>query len=98
MASITPADLSRRLHRDDVFVLDVRRAPDFDEWHVPGSENIDVLDELRTDPEAAKDALSAVPAGREVVVVRAAGPPAEMAAAVLREMGYDVHTLACTRP
>lgn len=98
-SEIAPADLRVRAGTDhEPFVLDVRPADDYEEWHVPGSTNVSVSEQLRNDPEAAREALSAIPADREVVVVRAAGSAAELAADHLREMGYDVSMLACNRP
>ncbi len=95
---LTPADLSARMgdDGDDPFVLDVQPEADYEAWHVPGSENIDIFDELRTDPDAARDVLSTIPEDAEVIVTRTAGPPSERAAQHLHEMGYDVKTLACT--
>jgi len=97
---ITPAELSARIGTDDgdTFVLDVQREDDYEEWHVPGSENLDIYDELQNDPEAARDALSTLPDNEEVVIPCTAGPVAELAAQHLHEMGYDVKTLACPRP
>lgn len=97
---IVPADLSARIANadDDTFVLDVQQERDYEEWHVPGSENVDIYDELQNDPEAAKDALSTLPEDEEVVVACTAGPVSERAAQHLHEMGYDVKTLACTLP
>lgn len=100
MSTISPRELSERRSGagPDPYVLDVRPPVDFEDWHVPGSVNLDLADALRADPESARPALASVPRDREVVVVRAAGEPAETAASLLREMGHDVRTLACRRP
>jgi len=39
---VAPVDLSARIadNDDDTFVLDVQRQDDYEEWHVPGSENV----------------------------------------------------------
>ena len=60
MAEITPDDLSVRLEADDdkVFVLDIRHESDYEGWHIPGSINIDVYDQLKEKPEMATDALA----------------------------------------
>lgn len=98
MAEITPSELSARLTADDdTFVLDVQRVADFEDWHVPGSVNIDVYDELHTDLEAARDALLSIPE-EEVILTCTAGPASEKAAELLRGAGYEVKTLACHRP
>lgn len=100
MDAITPAELAARRAGDGEapFVLDVQPAADFEDWHVPGSVNLDIVDELQAGGDAADAALSAVPRDREVVLVRTAGEAAGLAADHLREMGYDVKTLACHRP
>lgn len=100
MRSISPTELSARLSGsgEKPFVLDVQPAEDFADWHVPGSRNLAVHDELRADPGAAKAALAEIPRGREVIVVRTAGEEADLAADYLDGMGYDVKTLACQRP
>lgn len=100
MGSITPAEFSARLsgRGEEPFVLDVQPAEDFEDWHVPGSVNLDIAEELNEDPDAAKAALSTVPIDREVIVVCSAGEGAIRAADYLEEMAYDVKTLTCHRP
>ncbi|WP_254820879.1 MBL fold metallo-hydrolase [Haloglomus halophilum] len=93
MPEIAPDELGDRLQTDEPLVLDIRHRADFDDWHVPGSVNVDVYDELQDDPEAAKPALSELPEEREVVTVCAAGIVAQTATDVLQEMGYEAATL-----
>lgn len=98
MTSITPADLSAQLRSDeDTFIVDVQPEAEFEDWHVPGSTNIDIYEELHNDPEAAKEVLSTIPTD-EVVLTCTAGAASETAADYLRDLGYDVKTLACHRP
>lgn len=98
MTGITPADLSARLNveNDDSFILDVRPEAEFDDWHVPGSENIDISEELRSDPNAARRVLSTIPE-KEVILANMAGAASEKAAEHLHELGYEVKTLGCHR-
>ncbi|WP_436923285.1 MBL fold metallo-hydrolase [Halosimplex amylolyticum] len=95
MPAINPDRLSERLQTDDedVVVLDVRHEADFDEWHIPGSVNVDVYDELTDDPDSATGALSDLPEDAEIVTVCAAGVVSQTATDVLREMGYEAVTL-----
>jgi len=95
MAEISPDELNDRLESDDddPLVLDIRHADDYREWHIPGSENVDVYDELKDDPETADEALSTVPADEEVVTVCAAGVLSQQATDRLEELGYDAKTL-----
>lgn len=95
MAEITPEELADGLRGDESpYVLDIRHEDEYEEWHVPGSENVDVYDELEDDPELAKDALATVPDDREIVTVCGAGVLAAEATDVLDELGYEAKTLA----
>lgn len=100
VTEITPAEFSTRLQdEEDVpAVLDVQPRADYERWHVPESEHLDVFDDLETDPEAAVEALSTLPDDREVIVACTAGEEAVAAAEHLEELGYDVKRLGCHRP
>ncbi|MDQ2051750.1 rhodanese-like domain-containing protein [Natronolimnohabitans sp. A-GB9] len=95
MSEITPETVAERLEQgdDDVTLIDVRDAESFAEWHVPGSENVDVYDELKDDPDAAAETLAELPEDEEIVTVCAAGVLAGDAAELLQEEGYDAKTL-----
>ena len=94
MTEITPDDLSDRLQSDDPpFVLDIRHEAEFEDWHIPGSENVAVYDTLKDNPEQADDALASAPDDEEVVTVCAAGVLSQTATERLRAMGYDAKTL-----
>ncbi len=95
MTEITAAALSSRLQDDGnaPLVLDIRHADEFDEWHIPGSTNIAIYDELINDQAAAKDALADLPDDREIVTVCAAGVISQEATTLLREMDRDAKTL-----
>ncbi len=95
MSEIAPEELYRRLRAEDEdpFVLDVRYEEDFEAWHVPGSVNVDVFDELAENPEAAATALADLPEDRPIVTICVAGVRSQEATALLRERGYDATTL-----
>jgi glyoxylase-like metal-dependent hydrolase (beta-lactamase superfamily II) len=95
MPEITPDRLSERLQTDGeaVLVVDIRHEADFENWHIPGSVNVHVYDELADDPESAKDELSNLPEEKEIVTVCAAGVVSQTATDVLQESGYDASTL-----
>jgi len=95
MAELSPAELGDRLAAgdEDFYVLDVRHADDFASWHIPGSENVDVYDELQEDHDAARAALGEVPDDEEIVTVCKAGVLSDVATELLREDGYDAKTL-----
>jgi glyoxylase-like metal-dependent hydrolase (beta-lactamase superfamily II) len=95
MQEISPEELSEQLQNGDgdPLVLDIRHEEDFEEWHIPGSINVDVYDELTEDPKQAKAPLSALPDDDQIVTICAAGIVSETAADVLRELDYDAVTL-----
>ena len=95
MQEITPEELSEQLRNgeDGPLVLDIRHEADFEDWHIPGSINVDVYDELTDDPEQAKDALSDLPRDERIVTICAAGVVSETATEVLQELDYDAVTL-----
>lgn len=95
MAEISPYELDWRLQDDgdDLLVLDVRHESDYEAWHIPGSRNVDVYDDLAEDPLRATDALEALPDDREIVTVCAAGVLSDRATDVLVDLGYDAVTL-----
>jgi len=95
MTEIPPDELSARLYDDSSgpLVLDIRHSDDFEDWHIPGSVNIDVYDELKAEPESARTALADLSADAEIVTVCAAGVVSQTATEQLRAMGYDAKTL-----
>ncbi|THE64681.1 MBL fold metallo-hydrolase [Salinadaptatus halalkaliphilus] len=95
MSEIAPETVAQRLEGgdDDFTLVDIRREADFEEWHVPGSENVDVYEELKDDPDAAAEVLSDLPENGEIVTVCGAGVLAADAAELLQEQGYDAKTL-----
>lgn len=94
MTELTPDELSDQLQGDDApLVVDIRNEKEYEEWHIPGSENVPVYDELTDSPQAAAEALSALPQEREIVTVCAAGVLSQTATDLLREMGHDAKTL-----
>jgi glyoxylase-like metal-dependent hydrolase (beta-lactamase superfamily II) len=95
MTEIDPDVLGDRLQQrnGETFVLDIRHQDDFTDWHIPGSVNVDVYNELTSDPDGAKGAFTELPDDKEIVTVCAAGVVSQTATDVLREMGYDAKTL-----
>ena len=95
MPEITADELSERLQTDSdpPLVVDIRNEDEFEDWHIPGSQNVPVYDDLKNNPEAAKASLSDLPDDEEIVTVCAAGVMSETATEILREMGYEAKTL-----
>ncbi|WP_075936361.1 MBL fold metallo-hydrolase [Halosegnis longus] len=95
MQEITPEELSEQLRNDDdePVILDIRHEADFEDWHIPGSINVDIYEQLTDDPEQAKEALSDLPRDERIVTVCAAGVVSQTATEVLQELDYDAVTL-----
>ena len=94
MSEISPETVSERLEDgDSSLVVDIRPRDEFEDWHIPGSEHIDVYDELKADPESATASLTELPRDSEVVTVCAAGIVSRTATEVLADLGYDAKTL-----
>lgn len=92
-----PSEIARRVQDDDaeeLFVLDVRREEDFEEWKIPGSANVPVYDELlEYDYSTLEDHLDELPEDEEIAVVCVAGITSARAAEFLREHGYDAESI-----
>lgn len=95
MSAITPEELSDRLLRNDdgLLVLDIRHEGEFADWHIPGSRNVDVYDELKSGSRQAREALGELPSDREIATVCAVGGVSQTATEVLRDLGYEAKTL-----
>ncbi|WP_340102187.1 MBL fold metallo-hydrolase [Salinibaculum salinum] len=95
MQEISPEELSEQLQNGDgdPLVLDIRHEEDFEEWHIPGSINVDVYDKLTENPEQTKEPLSDLPNEDQIVTICAAGVVSETATEVLQELDYDAVTL-----
>ena len=92
-----PSEIARRVQDDEaeeLFVLDVRREEDFEEWQIPGSMNVPVYDELlEYDYSTLEDHLDELPEDKEIAVVCVAGITSARAAEFLREHGYDAESI-----
>ena len=92
---MTPDELDSRLQAktEKTLILDIRHADDFEDWHIPGSENVDVYDELKNDPGEAAAQLRTLSQDREIVTVCAVGKMSAVATEMLRDDGYEAKTL-----
>ena len=89
-------ELSRRL--GEVAVLDVRRSTEYDgsqgSWcdprqgHIPGARNLPVEELIALDEPQIRERIG-LPEGAEVVVYCHSGSRSDIAAQVLRSLGYD---------
>lgn len=90
---ITADELRDRL--DDqvpTTVLDIRRPEAFDEWHIPGSINVNAFEALREGTPGPLTETS-LPTDRPIVTVCGAGNTSKTAAAWLRGQGLEAYSL-----
>jgi glyoxylase-like metal-dependent hydrolase (beta-lactamase superfamily II) len=94
MSQISAGELNDRLMSGEApLVLDIRHEDEFQEWHIPGSENIPVYDALKSDSASAAEALDTLPTDPEIVTVCAVGGVSQTATDTLQDLGYDAKTL-----
>jgi thiosulfate/3-mercaptopyruvate sulfurtransferase len=96
VTEIELAELTAR--RDELRVVDVRSTDEYEggagypcdprQGHIPGAVNLDVQELLRLEPNEIRARLGD-PAEGEIVVYCHSGQRSELAAQVLRELGYD---------
>lgn len=95
MKEIDATMLRERLEAgDELEVVDIREAPEFDAWHIFGSRNVPVyaaLGQGRTD--ALVRQAGSLPKDRPIVTVCRAGIMSSRAASVLETMGYEAISL-----
>ena len=91
--TVTTDELRRRLATGrPVTIIDIRPAQEFEEWHVPGSQNVPAYEALKQgDPGALSD-LS-FPNDAPIVTVCGAGKTSQAAARFLREVGESAYSL-----
>ena len=84
--------------REDVVILDVRTREEYDgssgapcdprQGHIPGARNVNVLDLAAAATAEEVRALVAAPPGAEIVAYCHSGSRSEVAAQILRAVGY----------
>jgi glyoxylase-like metal-dependent hydrolase (beta-lactamase superfamily II) len=93
--TMDPNELADRHEDGGLFVLDVRREEDYEEWHVEGSHNLPIYDQLlEEDFSGLEESLDELPEDEEIVVVCVAGVTSARTAGFLRERGYDATSVA----
>lgn len=94
--SVEPEQLYRQIESgDDVTLLDVRMASEYDDWHIDGEavESINVPYYEFLEGTVGGDVLDQVPADSETTVLCAKGGASEYVAGRLIERDYDVNHL-----
>lgn len=93
MQTITPKELAKNNNKS-VLILDIRNSNSFKDWHIKGSENIDVYDDIwNGNFEDVKRKLSQLPKDKKIVTVCNAGVTSQNASILLESMGYTTLVL-----
>ncbi|QLD89637.1 MBL fold metallo-hydrolase [Natronomonas salina] len=92
--TIDPNEVADRRDDDDLFVLDVRNEDDYEEWHIDGSYNLPIYDQLLDGEfDGLEESLDELPEDKEIVVVCVAGVTSSDAAGFLADRGYDAKSM-----
>lgn len=96
MQEISASELKSRLEAgEELSVVDVRNAGEYQSWHILGSRNLPVYDALqRGDAEPLLRQSGSLSRGRPIVTVCRAGVISREAAEILRSLGYDASSLS----
>lgn len=90
----TPREIAQRQYDDSLFILDVRNADEFEEWHVDGSVNLPIYDQLLDENFIGLEAnLDVLPEEKEIAVMCVAGVTSAKAAEVLRDHGFNAKSI-----
>jgi glyoxylase-like metal-dependent hydrolase (beta-lactamase superfamily II)/rhodanese-related sulfurtransferase len=93
MKQITSKELVNSSDKS-ILVLDIRGSDKFRDWHINGSENIDVYDDIwEGNFDNVKKKLSQLPKDRKIVTVCNAGVTSQNASVLLESMGYKTMVL-----
>lgn len=89
-----PNEVAERREDDDMFILDVRNEDDYEEWHIEGSYNLPIYDQLLDENFIGLEAsLDEIPDDKEIAVVCVAGVTSAHAAEFLHDRGYDAKSM-----
>ena len=93
MQTITSKELAKN-NDNSILILDIRQADKFKDWHINGSENIDVYNEIwEGNFDAVKQKLIQLPKDKKIVTVCNAGVTSQNASMLLGSMGYNTLVL-----
>ena len=93
MQSITPNELAKNNDKS-VLILDIRNSDAFKDWHIKGSQNIDVYNDIwEGNFEDVKKKLSKLPKDKKIITVCNAGVTSQNASMLLESMGYSTLVL-----
>ncbi len=93
MQTITPKELIKN-NDNSILILDIRHSNSFKDWHIKGSENIDVYDDIwEGNFEGVKQRLNQLPKDKKIITVCNAGVTSQNASMLLESMGYSTLVL-----
>lgn len=79
---------------ESTLILDIRDTDTYNDWHIPGSQNINVYDDIANgNLEDAKQKLSQLPKEKTIVTVCNVGATSQKASEILESSGYKTAVL-----
>ncbi len=93
MQYMTSQELSDVLGNEDYVILDVRKAADFEEAHIPGAVSADMDAAVNGDTQAGLDTMTKATEGMDenlVLVCYSGKSYAQASTNALKEAGYDM--------
>lgn len=93
MNHITAKELSAN-NEKSILILDIREQNSYKDWHINGSQNIDVYNDIwEGNFDVVKKKLSQLPKDKKIVTVCNAGVTSQNASMLLESMGYQTLVL-----
>lgn len=93
---MTPAQLADELAAGhDLAIIDIRPEDAYADWHIPGAQNLPVIEAMRmNDPAPMQQRAGELPTGKPLVFVCNAGISSMKAAHVAHALGHEALSLA----
>lgn len=92
MEFISASELAKR--KQDFLLVDVREKDAFESWHIPGSKNVDVYEDIwQGNVEVVKEQLQKLPKDKPIVTICNMGATSQHAAGLLEQSGYQTLVL-----
>jgi len=93
MQQITSKELSNNSD-ESILILDIRDSNNFNDWHINGSQNIDVYRDIWDgNIDLVKEKLNKLPKDKKIVTVCNAGVTSQKASILLEDLGFNTLVL-----
>ena len=86
--TVDPSEFKEIISAPDIYLLDVRDKDSYNEGHIGGAHNLDVLQ-----PTFKEDALKSLPKDKKIAVYCRSGKRSAMASEILADEGFKIINL-----